>query len=85
LRYLPADIVHRRKSGFGVPLQPWFATQGPMGQLLDAAIQSDTVTSLLDKETLNRLVAEHRNARADHSELLWSVLNLQLWRDAFGM
>ncbi len=84
LRYLPAAIVHRRKSGFGVPLNPWFAASGPMGRLLDEAVTSDKVTSLLDAKLLQQLVAEHRTRRADHSEFLWGVLNLRLWRERFG-
>ena len=84
LRYLPADIVHRRKSGFGVPLQPWFADKGPMGSLLDQAVNSQTITSLLDAQLVQRLLREHRDRTRDHSELLWGVLNLHLWRQAFN-
>lgn len=85
LRYLPADIVTRRKSGFGVPLQPWFAARGPMGKLLEESLQDDVVTSLLDPKALNAMLAEHRSGGADHSELLWGVLNLRLWRRAYGV
>lgn len=85
LRYLPADIVHRRKSGFGVPLKPWFAAQGPMGKLLDEAANSSAIGELLDAGQLRTLVADHRAGRADYSEVLWSVLNLRLWRQAFSV
>jgi asparagine synthase (glutamine-hydrolysing) len=85
LRYLPAEIVHRRKSGFGVPLKQWFAARGPLGGLLDETLGSARVTSLLDEKQLSRLVDEHRHGLADHSEFLWSVLNLGLWRTVFGV
>jgi asparagine synthase (glutamine-hydrolysing) len=84
LRYLPESIVHRRKSGFGVPLAPWFSGQGPMGKLLEEAIHSDTLDGVLDKGLLGKLLTAHRAGHADHSELLWGVLNLRLWRTAFG-
>ena len=84
LRYLPESIVHRRKSGFGVPLAPWFSGQGPMGKLLDEAIHSDTLDGVLDRKTLTGLLAAQRAGTADHSELLWGVLNLRLWRNTFG-
>jgi asparagine synthase (glutamine-hydrolysing) len=83
LRYLPADIVHRRKSGFGVPLVGWFAGAGPMGKLLDETIESQELRELLDGPRLRALRDEHRAGSADHSELLWGVLNLGLWRRAF--
>lgn len=83
LRYLPADIVHRRKSGFGVPLAPWFAGTGPMAKLLEAAVHSPEIASVLDVGAVAALLAEHRAGTTDHSELLWGVLNLALWRQAY--
>jgi asparagine synthase (glutamine-hydrolysing) len=84
LRYLPKEIITRRKSGFGVPLQPWFAGRGPMATLLEDALRAPQTTELLDSNALQTLLTEHRNGAADHSELLWGVLNLALWRKAFA-
>ncbi len=83
LRYLPADIVHRRKSGFGVPLKPWFASQGPMSKLLDATLADNGIAEVVDVAGVKTLQAEHRAGAADHSELLWGVLNLGIWRQTF--
>ena len=85
LRYLPPDIIHRRKSGFGVPLAPWFAGSGPMRKLLDEALATASADGLLDGDYLQGLAREHAARSADHSELLWGVLNLQLWRRAYGI
>jgi len=84
-RYLPDAIVHRRKSGFGVPLGNWFAGDGPMSKLLSDTLATTEVTSLLDGDVLAGLLAEHRERRVDQSEFLWSVLNLGLWRRAFSV
>ncbi|HEY0687068.1 MAG TPA: asparagine synthase (glutamine-hydrolyzing) [Steroidobacter sp.] len=83
LRYLPGPIIHRRKSGFGVPLQPWFASNGPVGKLLEEALHSPAIESALDARLLTDLLSQHRSGAADHSELLWGVLNLSLWREAY--
>lgn len=83
LRYLPGPIIHRRKSGFGVPLQPWFASKGPVGRLLEEALHNPAISSILDARALTDLLAQHRSGAADHSELLWGVLNLSLWRQAY--
>ena len=82
-RYLPSEIIHRRKSGFGVPLRQWFAAEGPVGRLLAEVAEGPEVGELVDREALRALVEEHRRMAADHSELLWGVLNLGLWRRAF--
>ena len=84
LRYLPAEIVNRRKSGFGVPLQAWFAGDGAMAKLLMDNLQLPRTRELFDTGVLERVVAEHKRGR-DHSEFLWGVLNLSLWRQAFGV
>jgi asparagine synthase (glutamine-hydrolysing) len=83
LRYLPADIVHRRKSGFGVPLAPWFRGQGPVAKLLESAVRSPEIGGILDAAAVAKVHAEHVAGTADHSELLWGVLNLALWRQAY--
>lgn len=83
LRYLPSPIIHRRKSGFGVPLQPWFANRGPMGALLDEAVRDEAIASVFDTAVLSTLLTKHRSGAEDHSELLWGVLNLSLWRKSY--
>jgi asparagine synthase (glutamine-hydrolysing) len=85
LRYLPESIVHRRKSGFGVPLAPWFAARGPMGKLLEETLASPGITGALDANALQSMLQEHRDGKADNSELLWGVLNLGLWRQQFAL
>jgi asparagine synthase (glutamine-hydrolysing) len=82
-RYLPHAIVDRRKSGFGVPLREWFRSEGPVAGLLDGVVAGGALSGLLEPPVLERLVWEHRSGTHDHGDLLWGVLNLGLWRDAF--
>jgi asparagine synthase (glutamine-hydrolysing) len=83
LRYLPPEIVHRRKSGFGVTLPAWFAGTGPASTLLDEAVSSQRLAETLDGTVLRRLVQEHRGGAVDHSDLLWSAVNLHVWQQVF--
>jgi asparagine synthase (glutamine-hydrolysing) len=83
LRYLPAEIVNRRKSGFGVPLASWFASSGPMAGLVREAAYSEDMSEVLNLSTFRRYAEEHAAGAADHSDLLWPALNLCLWRREF--
>ena len=79
-RYLPREIVDRRKSGFGVPLPEWFRGTGPMSEMLDEAASSGELTELVARDRMQAVIAEHRSATRDHGDLLWGLLNLGLWR-----
>ena len=82
LRDFPADFVHRRKMGFGVPIAAWFR-----GQLKDwtAGIldQSRLVRDgYCDRVGVDRVFQEHLAGRANHDSQLWSLLNLELWYES---
>ncbi len=79
-RYLPREIVERRKSGFGVPLPEWFRDAGPMAELLDETVAGTGLAELVVRDQLQAVIAEHRSGARDHGDLLWGLLNLGLWR-----
>lgn len=84
LRHLPHLVVHRRKSGFGVPLGKWLAGNGPFADLMDDAVQFEGASGMFRPEALRGLVDAHRRGESDHSELLWPILNLSIWRRQYN-
>lgn len=85
MRHLPAEVIKRRKSGFGVPLADWFRAEEGLGALLAATAGDSLVGEVFGEGAVQALHAEHRAGRADHSDALWAALNLALWRKAFGI
>jgi len=79
---LPHAIVNRRKSGFGVPLAAWFRASNGMGEHLERLAES-SAADIFDRSVLRRVIQEHRSSAHDHSELLWTALNLATWRETF--
>ena len=76
---LPAEIGHRPKMGFGVPLADWLRHQlQPMlrDTLLD---RTATDRGMFNRESVERLIDEHVNGRFDHGYRLWSLLVFELW------
>ena len=69
---LPADVLHRRKKGFGVPVGAWFR-DGRLG--VDAA----TPVESLDGGFVQAKLAEHRRGRSDQRAFLWNMWLLQSW------
>lgn len=85
LRYLPAEVIKRRKSGFGVPLAEWFRVEEGLGGLVEAIQGDELMTEIFGSGTLRSLYDEHRRDQADHSDILWASANLALWRKTFGV
>jgi asparagine synthase (glutamine-hydrolysing) len=78
-KQLPREILHRRKMGFGVPLQRWF--QHELRQpLQDVLLDSRTIQrGYFRKAAVEQLLHEHMHQRADHSYRLWALFYLELW------
>ena len=81
-RYLPVEVVDRRKSGFGVPLARWFRSDEGLGARIQE-LPGSASADMFDRAFLRQAVAEHRAGTHDHSELLWTALNLATWRETF--
>ena len=78
-RGLPADLVHRRKQGFGVPVGTWF--RGELrGWLEDLMLDPRTSgRAYFDSQGVSRLLNEHLDRKADHTYRLWNLAVLELW------
>jgi asparagine synthase (glutamine-hydrolysing) len=79
---LPEPILTRRKMGFPVPVGAWF--RGPFRSVIDEYVLSERATArgLFDEKFVRRLVREHM-AGANHTERLWSLVNMEIWQRRF--
>lgn len=77
--YLPANIVDRRKSGFGVPLGEWLKDSGGLGRYLGDLCEDTNQSRYIKMEKMKALIDEHRAGLHDHSEFLWAAINFMLW------
>lgn len=84
-RYLPLDVIYRRKSGFGVPLPIWIRQDAEFGKLTQEILTDAKVKELQQEVDIAKLLTEHRSGVKDHSEFLWTTLNFLLWKNAFGI
>jgi asparagine synthase (glutamine-hydrolysing) len=75
---LPSEILTRGKMGFPVPIGAWL--RGPYRRIVDELVLSPRALErgLLDPAAIRGIVARHA-AGEDHSERLWSLVNLEIW------
>jgi asparagine synthase (glutamine-hydrolysing) len=79
---VPAQVLHRPKLGFPVPLRHWLRS----GALLDwaqATVDATQADHLIDLSAVRRMLDEHRRGASDHSRRLWTVLIFLLWHAIF--
>ncbi|WP_320009222.1 asparagine synthase (glutamine-hydrolyzing) [Maridesulfovibrio sp.] len=78
-RYLPAEILYRRKQGFSMPVAKW--TSGDSADFTRNAISQATpfLERIFDIKALNTRIDEHISGRKKHKNFVWNILNLALW------
>jgi len=80
---IPAEILHRPKQGFGVPIQEWI-NQQLRSRIRDTLRDARTrQRGYINSNYLDILLDEHERGRRDHSMGLWSLLMLELWHRRF--
>ncbi len=83
LRYLPAEIVDRKKVGFDSPIGHWF--KHDLRPFLETFLSRESVaeSGLLSPEGVDRLLQDHLRGHHDYSMQLWSVISLEFWHRRF--
>jgi asparagine synthase (glutamine-hydrolysing) len=82
---LPASVIHRRKEGFDIPAHAWFRTcLKPL--LLDTVSESAVRNSgLFEWTSVQRIMNQHFERRANFGYHLWGLLTLFLWINRWGI
>ncbi|HYY62725.1 MAG TPA: asparagine synthase (glutamine-hydrolyzing) [Burkholderiales bacterium] len=76
---LPREIRNRRKVGFRVPMDEWFAG-GMRDYLYDHLRSADSLTRrYYNTAVLDRVLDEHTHGVQTHDKLLWTLLTLEIW------
>jgi asparagine synthase (glutamine-hydrolysing) len=73
LRYLPAEIVHRKKHGFAVPIGALIRTllRTRVRDVLTS--RSNPAADWFEPAAIARLLAAHESGRRDHGKKLWTL------------
>jgi asparagine synthase (glutamine-hydrolysing) len=79
--FLPAELMNRRKQGFGSPMASWFRHE-LKSYLCDALSQRKLERhDLFRPEAVRKLVSEHGSRRESHERPLFALLMFQQWWD----
>ena len=82
-RYVPEEVVDQVKQGFSGPDASWF--RGESIEWVRSVVSDDhaRIYDYLDPALVRGLVGEHLSGQVNRRLLIWSLLNLEQWLEAF--
>jgi len=82
-RWVPDEILTRRKIGFDTPMDQWF--RGPMAGMLRDALTapSSACARYFHVSFIDALIRQHVTGREDHTRPLFSLLMFECWHRQF--
>ena len=81
-RYLPDNILYRKKMGFGVPILEWLRKD--IRDFAKGIILGGGAThNLLQQKYVEKLWQQHQSGIRNRSTELWSLMMLNLWYERF--
>ena len=83
-RYLPKDLVHRKKQGFSTPVSAWL--KGDMSTFLKDHLEAARpyLAATINMDRALAMADEHISGKANHGSRLWLLLTLALWAEGRG-
>jgi len=79
-RWIPHEIISRKKVGFGVPISRWLRNPRGLGRYLELLLDSTFRNrGYCDAKIVEAFIREHSQGLSDHSEILWGLINLEVW------
>lgn len=81
---VPEAVLRRGKTGFGAPIRAWLT--GPLLPTLERVLSEERLRKrgLFEPREVQGAIVALRTGREDTSHLLWALLVLELWMDAYG-
>ena len=77
--WLPAEVLAKKKTGFGIPLALWLRTE--LWETLRGTLTDEVFRrrGLFQPRFVSMLLRQHREGSRDWSSRLWALLTLELW------
>jgi asparagine synthase (glutamine-hydrolysing) len=82
-RWLPREIVYRKKAGFSAPVRAWLV-RDLREMVEDLLSESNTIKrGYFEYGYVRRLIDDNLSGREDNSLKVFQLLTLELWHRAF--
>lgn len=83
LKWVPQEVVYRKKKGFAHPLSKWFATS-MRPRLEELLLSRDAAMGIyFDQKYVRQILDRHRDGLDDYTRHIYLLLSLELWHRTF--
>lgn len=79
---LPDTICKRGKQGYSLPIKNWLR-QELRDYMTEVLMTSPLMKGAFNLNSIERLIREHQEYRANHNHILWALMNLAVWHRLF--
>jgi asparagine synthase (glutamine-hydrolysing) len=78
-KYLPKEIIYRKKKGFYIPRNEWYKSES--GDLFRTEILNDATifSELFNKQFIIKMFDDHKIGIYNYEDQLYSIMNLYYW------
>jgi asparagine synthase (glutamine-hydrolysing) len=77
---LPAEIIRKKKHGFGLPFGQWLKTDARLKELVFGSLDSLRRRDILNRAFVQRVLDEHGSGHAGYyGYAIWDMLMLEQW------
>ena len=78
-RYLPKQILNKKKQGFVGPMSSW--QRNELKEFVRDTLSEANLRThgYLNSQSINRILEEHFSRKSRHDTLIWSLLTFQIW------
>lgn len=76
-RYLPEEVIYRKKMGFGMPIKEWFREN--LRAFILTEFDRKNIADILNPHEVDKIVKAHLQGRKDNRHKIWTLLVFQLW------
>jgi len=82
-KWLPREVIRRKKVGFATPVDQWFRRELTQS-LEERLLATDSACREFFQPTVIReLIHQHRNGRQDYKRVLFELLTFEIWHELF--
>jgi asparagine synthase (glutamine-hydrolysing) len=79
---LPKRVLNRGKQGYSFPIKNWLRSE-LREFMIDTLASSPIIRDWFDVRFIHQLSSEHQQCIANHSHVLWALVNLAVWHRLF--